>query len=140
VAFDKELEEIRRRKMERLVKEASASSFFRRGEVAPLTDASFSDALAASRRPVLVDFWASWCGPCQMIAPIVEDLAGVYAGRVDFGKLDVDANPLTAQRFNVQSIPTLILFEGGRVADRMLGAQGRATVEAMLVRRLSASS
>ena len=84
--------------------------------------------------PVLVDFWATWCPPCKMIAPIIDALAQETAGKAKIGKLDVDQNPLTASKFGVQSIPTLIIFKDGREVDRIVGAQSK---EAML-RRLQA--
>jgi len=82
----------------------------------------FVDKLKASPRPVVVDFGAPWCGPCRMIAPVVEKLARDYAGRLKVAKLNVDENPQTALRYQVQGIPTLLLFKGGRVADRIVGA------------------
>jgi thioredoxin 1 len=87
-----------------------------------LTDATFQKVVADSR-PVLVDFWAAWCGPCRMVAPHVEKLAQEFAGRAVVAKLNVDENPVTAQRFNVMSIPTLLIFKNGNVVDTIVGAQ-----------------
>jgi thioredoxin 1 len=87
-----------------------------------LTDATFQQVVAGSR-PVLVDFWAAWCGPCRMVAPHVEKLAQEFAGRAVVAKLNVDENPVTAQRFNVMSIPTLLIFKQGAVVDTIVGAQ-----------------
>lgn len=93
-------------------------------EAAPVqvTDANFAETVAASPVPVLLDLWAPWCGPCRMIAPILEQLAREWAGRVRIGKLNVDENPRTAGRFGVQSIPTLLVLQQGQEVDRMVGA------------------
>ncbi len=85
-------------------------------------DATFQREVLESNLPVLVDLWAPWCGPCHMIAPVVEKLARDYAGRLKVAKLNVDENPQTALHYQVQGIPTLLLFKGGRVADRIVGA------------------
>jgi thioredoxin 2 len=87
-----------------------------------ITDQNFAAEVGDSSLPVLVDFWAAWCGPCRMIAPIVENMAKELAGKAKIGKLDVDRNPVTAGRFRVQSIPTLIIFKDGQEVDRIVGA------------------
>jgi thioredoxin 1 len=87
-----------------------------------LTDATFEDEVIRSELPVVVDFWAPWCGPCRMIAPIMDELAGEHAGSVRFAKLNVDENPQTAAQFSVMSIPTLLLFKHGQVAHQIIGA------------------
>jgi thioredoxin len=78
--------------------------------------------------PVLLDLWAAWCGPCRMIAPVIEQIAAEFSGRALVGKLDVDANPRTASRFGVQSIPTLLILKDGREVDRLIGAQGKQAI------------
>ena len=87
-----------------------------------LTDDNFSEEVLQADQPVLVDFWAAWCGPCRMVAPIVEELAGEYDGRAKVCKLDVDAAQKTAGEFGIRSIPTLLIFKGGKVADQVIGA------------------
>lgn len=87
-----------------------------------ITDQNFNDEVTNSNIPVLIDFWAVWCGPCRAIAPVVEQLAGEYDGKIKIGKLDVDENPETAVKFGVRSIPTLLLFKNGQVVDTIIGA------------------
>jgi thioredoxin 1 len=87
-----------------------------------VTDANFESEVVKSEKPVLVDFWAEWCGPCRMVAPIVEEIAKEYAGALKVGKIDVDANPQLSMQFGIRSIPTLLIFKGGRVVDQVIGA------------------
>ncbi|GAB5466197.1 MAG: thioredoxin [Candidatus Kapaibacteriales bacterium] len=87
-----------------------------------LTDDKFDEEVIKSDKPVLIDFWAAWCGPCRMIAPIVEELSGEYEGKAKICKLDVDNNQNTAMQFGIRSIPTLLIFKGGEVVDTIVGA------------------
>ncbi len=85
-------------------------------------DANFQSEVLGADKPVLVDFWAIWCGPCKMIAPIVEEIAKDYDGKLKVTKMDVDSNPQTAMKFNIRSIPTLLVFKGGQVVEQIIGA------------------
>ena len=87
-----------------------------------VSESEFEQEVLQSETPVLVDFWADWCGPCKMIAPVVEELAEEYDGKFNFTKMDVDANPQTAMNFGIRSIPTLLIFNDGKVADQVIGA------------------
>jgi len=90
-----------------------------------ITDANFNEIIQ-SEKPVLVDFWAEWCGPCRMIAPIVEELASDYDGKAVVGKVDVDSNPQMSAKFGIRSIPTLLVFKNGEVVDKQIGAVGKS--------------
>lgn len=93
-----------------------------------ITDANFAKEVEQSDIPVLIDFWAVWCGPCRMIAPIVEELAGEYQGKAKIGKLDVDSNPGVATKFGIRSIPTILIFKGGKLVDQIVGAVPKGTI------------
>jgi thioredoxin 2 len=97
-----------------------------------VTDATFAADVERSPLPVLLDLWAAWCGPCQMIAPVIEQLAKEMAGRIRVAKLNVDENPVTAERFHIRSIPALLILKSGQEIDRILGAQPKSEI----VRRL----
>ena len=101
-----------------------------------VTAATFAETIAGSEIPVLVDFWAAWCGPCRAIAPSIEALAGEFAGRAVVAKLNIDENPRTAQRFNVMSIPTLLIFKNGKVVDTVVGAQPLPALRQELARHV----
>jgi thioredoxin 1 len=92
------------------------------GKPFPVTDQEFEEQVINAGTPVLVDFWADWCGPCKMIAPIVEELADEYDGKVSFAKVDVDSNPQAATQYGVRSIPTLLIFKDGVPVDQVVGA------------------
>lgn len=92
------------------------------------TDANFQQEVLNSEVPVLVDFWAIWCGPCKMIAPYVEEIAGEYDGRIKVGKVDVDNNPQISMTYGIRSIPTLLVFKGGKVVDQIIGAVPKNTI------------
>jgi len=95
-------------------------------------DAGFDTEVLSSDQPVLVDFWAEWCGPCRQMGPTIDQIAKDYAGRVKVGKLDVDSNINTAGRYNIRGIPTLLVFKGGKVVDQKVGAIGKSDVEKLL--------
>ena len=100
--------------------------------VVHVTDANFETEVMASNQPFLLDFWATWCGPCLAIAPHVEALANEYLGKARVGKLDVDHNNQIASKFGIRSIPTLILFKNGQPVDQIVGGVSKATLETML--------
>jgi thioredoxin len=94
-------------------------------DILTLSDATFDETVAGSDTPVLVDFWAEWCGPCKMIAPTLAEIAVEHRGKLTIGKLNVDDNPDTARRFDVMSIPTLLVFKDGQQVKRLVGAKGK---------------
>jgi thioredoxin len=103
-----------------------------------VTDASFATEVigASAAKPVLVDAWAEWCGPCRMIAPVLDQLAAESQGRYTIAKLNVDENPRTAAQFNIRSIPTMLIFKNGQLADQIVGAQAKQAIAARLARQL----
>ena len=101
-----------------------------------VTDTSFEDDVLNSGEPVLLDFWAEWCGPCKMIAPMLDEIAGEFKGKVKIAKINIDDNPKTPQRFSVRGIPTLILFKNGQVEGQKVGALRKADLAAFLESKL----
>ena len=103
----------------------------------PVTDADFDQVVLRSQRPVLVDSWATWCPPCRLMGPVVEELAREYSGQVTVAKLDVDRSPAVAQRYGIQGIPTLQLFDGGDPVKRLVGLQPRQHLDHLLDQTLA---
>lgn len=137
--YDDELEKIKQRKLAEIMNRMSGAEkgFATRTPPEPvtLTDENF-DEFVSNNRLAVVDFWAEWCAPCRMIAPIVKELAKDYAGRIAFGKLNVDENPMTAAKFGIMSIPTLIVFKDGQPVDMIVGAVPKRQIEVRLNRHL----
>ena len=104
------------------------------------TDASFENDVINSKEPVLIDFWAEWCAPCRMVAPVMEELANDYAGKLKVGKVDVDYNPQVAMQYAVRSIPSILLFKNGELVDTVVGAVPKYILERMLDKHLTPAS
>lgn len=102
------------------------------------TDANFDEQVLKSDVPVLVDFWATWCAPCKMIAPTIEQLAGEYEGKAKIGKVDVDSNPNDASKYGIRSIPTLLIFNNGELIDQLIGAVPKTQIESKLKSHVAA--
>ena len=102
-----------------------------------ITDANFDEVVLKSDKPVLVDFWAEWCGPCRMVGPIVEELAGEYDGKAVVGKVDVDSNPGISMKFGIRNIPTLLVFKNGEIVDKQVGAVPKHILKGKLDAQLS---
>jgi thioredoxin 1 len=127
---DEELERIKAKKMESIISAIRRRETMASGPIS-VTDASF-DVVVVEHPLFALDCWAAWCGPCKMIAPIIDELARIYWGKVAFGKLNVDENPKTALRFNVLSVPTLLIFKEAKLVDRIVGAVPRIKIESAL--------
>ena len=140
MSSDDELEAIKQKKMAELQKMAANKAMMSAlSEPIALTDANFQGEIA--KYPIiLVDFWAPWCGPCRMVGPIIEQLAKEYSGKVVFGKVNVDENQRIAGSFGIQSIPTMMIFKGGKAVDVMIGALPKAQIEMKLKQQMSGGS
>lgn len=104
--------------------------------IVELSDSTFENEVLKSEAPVLVDFWAPWCGPCRILAPVVEEIATSYLGRIKVGKLNVDDNQDTTMAYGIRSIPTLIIFKGGKALDQIIGAVPKSEIEKMVKKAL----
>ncbi len=137
---DDEIEAINQRKMADLQKAAAEKAALSAiKQPLTLTDSNFN--VEVSRYPILVvDFWAPWCGPCRMVAPVIDQLAKDYSGRVVFGKVNVDENQIIANKFGIQSIPTMMVFKNGRAVDVMIGAMPKPQIEMKIKQQLSGNS
>ena len=102
-----------------------------------ITDSNFQNEVLQSDKPVLLDFWAEWCGPCKMVAPVVEELAKEYDGKLKVGKVDVDSNQQTSMQYGIRSIPTLLIFKGGKVVDQLIGAVPKKMLAEKVARHLN---
>jgi len=138
MAKDEELEKVRQRKLRQLMKKTSETGRKEKSAAnkpVEVTDATFKETVR-EHPLVVVDCWASWCGPCHMVAPVVEEMARDYAGKILFGKLNVDENPEVAMEYQVMSIPTLLVFKNGQLVDRIVGAMPREMLEPKITRHL----
>lgn len=102
-----------------------------------VTDSNFDQMVLKSDQPVMVDFWATWCSPCKALAPVVDEVAAAYQGKVKVGKMDVDSSPVTPQRYGIRGIPTLLIFKGGQVQEQIVGNVGREVIEKALNKHIS---
>lgn len=132
---DKELEEIRRRKLEELAKKNLKSDTVKAGVPMEVTDENFNEVIKKGSL-VVIDCWAPWCAPCRMVAPVLEELAKEYAGKIIFGKLNVDMNQKVPMEHIIMSIPTLLVFKDGQLVDRLVGAMPKKILESKITKYL----
>ena len=136
MSSDNELEKIKQEMLKKMMSQTTKPTFWRDGEVMELSDANFHKVLSETDKPVLIDFWADWCAPCKMMAPVIHQMAKDYAGKAHIAKLNVDYNQRTAAQFGVMSIPNFIVFKNGKPVGQTVGAVGRQGLEALLVRAM----
>lgn len=137
---DDELERIRMKKLKELVESQQSGDAQEKGQNWPTTPIEVTDTTVVqiinSYPLVVIDCWAPWCGPCQMIAPVIKDLARGYAGKIVFGKLNTDENRMSANKYNIMGIPTLLVFKNGKLVDQVVGAMPRNILEPMITKHL----
>ena len=145
MSFDDEVERIQRKKLEEMMRRKNPEEVKPQpagnipAGVVTLTDGNFNQTV--ERHPLtVVDFWAPWCAPCRMVSPVIEQLSRDYVGKVAFGKVNVDENPMLSSSFNIQSIPTIMLFSRGRAVDAVIGAVPKQTIESKIRSYLGAGS
>jgi thioredoxin 1 len=136
MSSDDALEKIKQEMLKKMMNTEQKPKFWRDGQVMTLTDANFHAALAEADKPVLVDFWAEWCGPCKMMGPIVTQMAGEYAGKAYFAKLNTAQNRGVASQYKVMSIPNFIAFSGGKTVGQTVGAVGKQGLASLIGRFL----
>jgi thioredoxin 1 len=136
MSSDDALEKIKQDLLKRMMTAEQKPKFWKDGQVMTLTDANFNAALAEADKPVLVDFWAEWCGPCKMMGPIVNQMAAEYAGKAYFAKLNTEQNPRTATQYRVMSIPNFLVFKGGQPVGQTVGAVGKQGLASLIGRFL----